>query len=262
MWQKKEAIRKDVKDSRKGKETRRAEPSVKDPRKFLDNSPRRTNPKGVGLNTKQEWPEALSQQIVVYHESQSTESGSDWMSKLKEDSAQFLAEQRGVHLKQIYKESLHKQGIESLMDKIYGLMQRYCFEFNQVASGTDLHVASTICGDVTEVLRYNRFREIEETLTYFRARLSTKYLSLVLRGKDDIQFYVIPTNQIMALSKYENEYRPIATIQVKFTDQGMMWRMKDSVPPVDSLEELSMWLFTNLVQESKRAAKDESQAAG
>jgi hypothetical protein len=197
---------------------------------------------------------SLSQQILVYHESEPAEAGNDWMYKLKEESMQFLADQKGVELQKLYRDSVYKKGIETLIDKIFGLLQRYTFEFNQIAAGTDLHVSGTISGDVTEVLRFNKMREAEETQTFFRARLSTRLYSLQLRGKDDcVEFYLLPANKAMALSKTESEYRPICRIQVRITEQGMMWRMENGVPAVESMEELCMWLFSNLINETKHA---------
>jgi len=248
----------------------------KETRKFLDNHPARQgalprqverggfDPSGAtGDVTADEREAALSQQILVYHESQSAETGNDWMYKLKEDSMQYLAEKRGIDLQQIYRESIYKKGVETLIDKIYGLLQRYQFEFNQVAGGTELHVSGTISGDVTEVTRVNKMREAQETKTYFRARLSTRSHSLVLRGKDDaIDFYLIPVNKVMALSKSEVDYKPLTRIQVKISELGMMWRMSDGNPAVDSLDELCMWLFSALITATKEAAnKDEGHAS-
>jgi hypothetical protein len=206
----------------------------------------------------------LSQQILVYHESEPAAAGNDWMYKLKEESMQFLADQKGVQLQKLYRETVYKKGIETLIDKIYGLLQRYTFEFNQIAAGTDLHVSGTISGDVTEVTRFNKLREAEETETYFRARISTRVYSLVMRGKNEcVEFYLLPVNKVMALSKMENEYRPLSRIQVRITEEGMMWRMENGVPNVDSLDELCMWLFSNLVNETKQVtARRDAEAQG
>ena len=62
----------------------------------------------------------------------------------------------------------------------------------------------------------------------------------------------------MALSKSENEYQPLATIQVKITSEGMMWRMRDGKPAVDSLDELCKWLFSCLINETKRVIREEA----
>lgn len=250
----------------------------KETRKFIDNHPARQasmnrNVERGGFDTggamgdisADEREAALSRQILVYHESQNAETGNDWMYRLKEDSMQYLAEKRGIDLQQIYRESIYKKGIETLIDKIYGLLQRYQFEFNQVAGGTELHVSGTISGDVTEVTRVNKMREAQETKTYFRARLSTRTHSLVLRGKDDaIDFYLLPVNKVMALSKSEVDYKPLARIQVKISELGMMWRMSDGTPAVDSLDELCMWLFSALIQATKHAAAEDdgSKAVG
>lgn len=244
-------------------------------RKFLDNHPARqgnvergsqpASPESIKSQSasNSEKVGAIAQQILVYHESEPAAPGADWMSQLKEESMNFLAEQRGVQLQQMYREAAYKKGVEILIDKIFQLLQRYSFEFNQVASGTDLHVSGTISGDVTEVTRYNRLREVEETKTFFRARFSTRLFALVIRGKDDsIDFYLIPVNRVMALSKCEDEFKTVASLQVKITEQGMMWRMADSIPPVDSLEKLCMWLFTNLVEETKKKTKEDESDGG
>ena len=196
----------------------------------------------------------LSQQILVYHEPEPTEVGNEWMFKLKEDSMQFLADQKGVDLQKLQRDSLYKKAVESLVDKIFGILQRYTYEFNQIASGTDLHVTGSITGSVTEVLSYNKFREAEVTETFFRARLSTRFWALNLVGRTEtVDFYLLPTASSMALSKVESEYKPLATMQVLISDQGMMWRMHNGIPTVESLDELCMWLFSSLVKETKNA---------
>lgn len=274
MWDKKQGSGKNQGSSGS---SRKDSDEKKKQRQFIDNHPSRQPnlERNVdrsmfetygGTHGLDEREAALSKQILVYHESQPADTGNDWMYKLKEDSMQYLAEQRGVHLQQIYRESIYKKGLETLIDKIYGLLQRFTWEFNQVAGGTELHVSSTISGDVTEVTRYNKMREAMETETYFRARLTTRYMSLVVRGKDDcVDFFLVPTNKVMALSRTESEYTSLARIQVKITADGMMWRMQDSNPPVDSLDELCMWLFGQLVAETKdaaRRAEEEGEATG
>lgn len=246
--------------------------SSKDVRKFLDGNPGKPAQQpqlpnravdrsmfangSAGPGQAPDWSVAVSEQILVYHESEPVEPGNDWMSQLKQDSLQFLADQRGVHLQEVYRESVYKSGIAILVDKIYGLLQRYMFEFNQVANGTELHVSGSISGDVTEVTKYNRFREAEETKTYFRARFSTRLCSLVVRGCDDkVECFLVPTSKVMALSRTENDYQPIASIQVKITEQGMMWRMQDSNPPIETLDQLCMWLFHAMIQETKNYAR-------
>jgi hypothetical protein len=143
------------------------------------------------------------------------------------------------------------------VDKIFSHLQHFMFEFNKVASGTDLQVSGTISGAVTEVIRLNKFKEAEETRSYFRARLSTRTYSLTIRGKEQaIDFFLLPVNRAMALSREEDEYTPLATLDIKISGNGMMWRLADGYPTVDSLESLSMWLFSQLIEQSKKAEEE------
>lgn len=200
----------------------------------------------------QEWQSGQSENVLVRHEKGQAPSSTDWMSQLKQNSVEFLEERDGKHMNAMYEESVYKTGIAVLVDKMFGLLQRYTFEFNQVAGGTDLNVSGTIAGDVTEVTRYNRRREAEATTTFFRCRFATRHCALTVRGHTDVvECFLLPVNQLMALSQMENEYKPICVIQVKISESGMMWRIKDSEPPIDTLDQLSMWLFQRLIEETK-----------
>ncbi|MGH9551172.1 MAG: hypothetical protein ACRD3W_17450, partial [Terriglobales bacterium] len=85
----------------------------KDPRKFIDSNPARPVERtlevagGSGLS-RQEREAALAKQILVYHESKPADTGNDWMYKLKEESMEFLAEQKGVQLQEIYRDAIYK----------------------------------------------------------------------------------------------------------------------------------------------------------
>ncbi|HMO23155.1 MAG TPA: hypothetical protein PKC98_19505, partial [Candidatus Melainabacteria bacterium] len=60
----------------------------------------------------QGWQVAQSEQVLVYHEeNQEGQEDGDWMSQLKQNTRQALADQRGVKLQEIYKESVYKTGI-------------------------------------------------------------------------------------------------------------------------------------------------------
>jgi hypothetical protein len=263
MWGNKE----DAAAKRAGRSNARTDKSV-DPRRYINNHPasqQTRSPSHVaeatgdfGKGENKNWQVELSQKILVHHQSEPGSSDADWMSKLKQESVSYLQEKQGMALSALEVDPVYKKGIEILIDKIFGLLQRFMYEFNKVAAGTDLHVSGTISGDVTEVTRYNKFREAEETQTYFRARFSTRLYSLVLRGREQsVDVFLLPVNRTMALSSGEREYKPLATIQVKITEEGMMWRMADSNPPVDSLENLCMWLFSQLIERTKSATADD-----
>ncbi|MDX2107625.1 MAG: hypothetical protein SFY67_14590 [Candidatus Melainabacteria bacterium] len=242
-------------------------------RKFLERQPnsapsaqRQVDRGGYGQQTAYEQQQAalsrgdsgrwqqdtqVQQQFVMPLQPQSDVPPS-WMDQLKQDTMQALADQKGVQFQDISHETAYRTGIAVLVDKMYGLLQKYTAEFNRVAAGTDLYISGTISGDVTEVTRFNRMREVEETATYFRCRFTTRHFALVVRGHSDVvDCYLLPVNVVLGGSQFENSYNPLCVVQVKISDQGMMWRMKDSEPPIETLEQLSMWLFGKLVEETK-----------
>lgn len=238
---------------------------IKDP---TENDPKRPGsikgqspPTSPSVRTRDDWQAALVEQILGRSQCEPGQAGTAWMSQLKQNSAQFLHDQRSHQPGS--RDALYKRTVELLIDKMFGLLQQFMYEFNKVALGTDLYVAGTISGDVTEVTRFNKFREAEEKKTFFRARLSTRLYSLVFRGKDQsIDIYLLPVNQTMALSNMENEYRPLTTIEVKITEEGTMWRLSEGSPSIDSLESLCMWLFGELIENTKRASAGHSPVVG
>ncbi len=200
------------------------------------------------------WRAALSGQILAQSGSSSSSMGDTWLNGLKHDSQQFLEHQSGGRLDKIRQEQLVKQAVEVTVDRLFSCLQGYAYEFNKVSVGTDLHVSGTMSGDVKEVLNFNKFREAEKTQTFFRARVSTRLYSLVIRGSEKlIDCFIMPVNHAMALSKLEGEYNPLATIEIKVNEDDIVWRSVSDDCSFDSLEDLCAWLFKELVEQTRRA---------
>lgn len=177
-----------------------------------------------------------------------------WLSDLKQESSDFIKTRSGNTNQKAAQDAINRQGIDIVLDRLFSCMQGYMYEFNKVAIGTDLHVSGTISGEVTEVTRVNKFREAEITQTYFRARLSTRIFSLVLRGSQNkIDFFLLPVTRAMALSTIENEYSPLATIEIKVGDKGLLWRPIRIDSSCNSLESLCAWSFKQLITETRAA---------
>jgi hypothetical protein len=237
------------------KKTRNNMPNVKGLAKQAKRSADSTD------NKDEQWRIALSSEILAKRGLADQEEEEDaWLEDLKQDSRQFLKHRVGVRLDRMKQESIDKEGIEITVDRLFSRLQGFMYEFNKVAVGTDLHVSATISGDVTEVMRYNKFREAEETRTYFRARFSTSIYSLLIRGKNQtIDFYLLPVNRAMALSMMEDEYKPLATIEIKVDEDGIMWRTVGDGPTYTSLKELCAWLFKELVEQTRLAIVGENR---
>jgi len=208
--------------------------------------------------TPESWRMGLSPQILASSSLSEEAPEQTWLDDLKKDSVNFIENRSGNRRQKMIQDAIDRQGIEVIIDRLFSCMQGYMYEFNKVAAGTDLHVSGTISGEVTEIVRYNKFREAEATETYFRARLSTRIYSLVIRGRGNkIDLFILPVTRAMALSTIESEYPPLATIEIKVGDDGIMWRPVLVDPSCDSLESLCGWAFKQLVEETKGAVSGE-----
>jgi hypothetical protein len=206
------------------------------------------------------WRAALSGQILAQSSPSSSSMRDTWLSSLKHDSMQFLDDLTAGGRDKIHQDQINKHAIEVTVDRLFSCLQGFAYEFNKVAVGTELHVSGTMSGDVREVLKVNRFREAEETQTYFRARLSTHLFTLIIRGGNDlIDCFIMPVNHAMALSSVESEYQPLATIEVKVSEEGIVWRSLSDETSFNSLEELCAWLFQCLIDETREVIASRSR---
>ena len=180
-----------------------------------------------------------------------------WMDQLKSDSERFILARRDDLVEDEMKAGMYRTAVSHLVDKIFQDLRWFAYEYNKVAHGTPLQISSSILGEVTEVVRVNSKREAEETATFFRARLSNRRHSLVLRGRGSrIDCYIVPVSQVMAMSILEAGYAPFASISIKLGQSGLAWKLVDTDFCPSSIEELCMWLFGEFVENTRRELED------
>ncbi|CAN5286773.1 hypothetical protein BH11CYA1_BH11CYA1_12130 [soil metagenome] len=202
----------------------------------------------------------LSEQFLSGAGGERSTSVLNWMDQLKSESEDFINGRRDDLYEDELKASLYRSAVTYLVDKIFQDLRWFAFEYNKVAAGTALQISSSILGEVTEVTRANRKREAEQTATYFRARLANRRHSLVIRGSgSQIEFYIVPVSQVMALSIVETEFAPVATMQIKVNELGMSWRLRGAHFSPDTIEELSMGMFARFVEATKKDLAAEEQ---
>jgi hypothetical protein len=209
------------------------------------------------------WRAALSGQILAQSSPSGASMRESWLNCLKFESLQFLESYGGGQLEKIRQEQFNKQAIEVTVDRLFSCLQGFAYEFNKIAVGTELHVSGTMSGDVKEVLHFNRYREAEQTQTYFRARLSTRLYALIIRGGVElIDCFLMPVNHAMALSRVEKEYNPLITIEIKVNEEGIVWRSLADGSSFNSLEDLCAWLFQSLIDQTRGAISARSRDDG
>jgi len=189
-----------------------------------------------------------------------------WMDELKADSSHFIESRLDELVLAESRERRYREAVTAIIDKIFQDLRYFSFEFNKVARGTSMQMIATILGDVTEVLQVNSKREVEASATYFRARISNRHFGLVVRGAGRVvEFYLVPTPQLMGQSVVEAQYEPIAVLEVKMKGGEFFWKLVDwekRVKTPDTLEELAMQLFAALVEVTKDEVRRIEQECG
>lgn len=204
-----------------------------------------------GIPYTHDYRSALREEILAKHTTSPELARSDWMRNLAQNSISALASSRGTQVKAVEKQAKLDQSTADLIGKIFSVLRTYAFEYNHSIGWSELHITCSIPGFVTEVLRYNILREASETVTYFRARLSTSTHSLVLRGRDQkIEAFVIPVSKSIGLTQTEKNFKPVATFTSNVQGNNVDWYMERQ-PLVDGhLELIGMELFSMLVSTS------------
>lgn len=135
--------------------------------------------------------------------------------------------------------------MQSIVDKSFAAIEPYIDEVNQVLEQFELKVASTPPGWVTEENGANGSKT-----TYYRARISTTRLSIVVRGANGIvDFYMLPSSQVIGLSRVENAHLPL----MQFEAGGGVdsWAVEGKPLTDERLERYCLLLFKHLLEETK-----------
>lgn len=206
----------------------------------------------------------IHEQILVMYKTSPTKSGrnrSSFLEKMAGESLDFIQEQKTRLLKTRQDEELCHNSMAALTEHMFEILKSYAYELNNALGYGPLHVAATNPQTVTEVVKYNSLRQAEETITYYRARLSTPSYSLVLRGdKKGIQAFIMPVERTLGLSKQECHFLPVLRLATKLIGDSVAWETDENKSLTPSMVEvICMNLFQRLIEETKTQVLKEEQ---
>ncbi|MBY0356692.1 MAG: hypothetical protein K2W82_01715 [Candidatus Obscuribacterales bacterium] len=195
----------------------------------------------------------INDQILIQYKTKFSEDPSAFLDKLAKETQDFIVNREHLAERVKRDDALRNTHMVFLMEQLFETLTFYSFELNNAVGFGPLHIATTSPRFVTEAVRFNRLRDAEEVVTYYRARLSTSTLSLVMRGdKNGIQIFIMPVARAIGLSKQESFYRPLVTLQAKVSDDQIFWCQEDgSSVSVCALEALCMNLFQEFVAKNR-----------
>lgn len=195
----------------------------------------------------------LTEQIISTYETGANSDRSHWVSQLAQDSASYVSDLRNAQSKRASEEINLQKSTEEMVQKAFTHLRTYAFEFNNAVGLSELHVTCTKPDTVTEVTRYSVRREPIETVSNYRARISTRFFSLVVRGNEGtVEFYLIPVQKVIGMSRTEIAYRPIARLMGSLNGSQPSWMIGDQELDSERLETLLSDLFKELIEHSRQ----------
>ena len=195
----------------------------------------------------------LTEQILSTYQTGASSASSHWVSQLAQDSASYVSSLRNAQNKRVSDEIDLQKSTEEMVQKAFTLLRTYAFEFNNAVGLSELHVTCTKPDTVTEVTRYSLSREPIETLTNYRARISTRFFSLVVRGNEGtVEFYLLPVQKVIGMSRAELAYRPVARLMGQLNGPQSSWMIGDQELSGEKLEILLSDLFKELIEYSRQ----------
>lgn len=195
----------------------------------------------------------LTEQILSTYQTGASPYRSHWVNQLAQDSVSYVSDLRSAQRQRDSEVCNLQKSTEEMVQKAFTFLRTYAFEFNNAVGLSELHVTCTKPDTVTEVTRYSLSREPIETLTNYRARISTRFFSLVVRGNEGtVEFYLLPVQKVIGMSKAELAYRPVARLMGSLNGPQSSWMVGDQELSPDKLELLLSDLFKELIEYSRQ----------
>jgi hypothetical protein len=140
-----------------------------------------------------------------------------------------------------------KESLEEVLNKAFAVMEPYVDELNYRLGSNELRISCTPPAWVTEAGVHHT-----ENKSFLRARISTCMLSLVVRGAGSkIEFFVLPTSQVMGLSLAEDRIKPLMQFTATANGAFIDWQVEGKPLNSDRLERYCVLLFNYLLDETK-----------
>lgn len=175
-----------------------------------------------------------------------------FVSNLCGETISHVARQKGLQLAQVRRIATINSSAIALINRIFNYLELCRLETNGSLGLNEMTIVSTEPQMVTEVLSFTKSRQPEKTVSYYRTRFATSNLALIIRAKDGIvECFLLPIEVVMGLSKSEQVYHPIATIEAEYDHSGSVeWNIQGVPLNAYRTHSLCMVLFKQLVKRS------------
>lgn len=194
----------------------------------------------------------LAQQILVNYADSVTPLRRDFLKTMTSTSAEFLAQRQHRPVEPVYTPTSMSTSMSSLVDRIFNTLEPYIHELNQTFRATDLSITFTPPSVVNENFSVDSLRRPSVVVSSYRCRISTSCLALVIRGKEDrIDFYILPVEKVMGLSKTEDQHDPLMTFTANAQRGAIYWEVEQKPLTEERLEKYILLVFEHLMDETR-----------
>jgi hypothetical protein len=189
----------------------------------------------------------LSQQILGNYVESAASVNREFLDSFISSSREFM-DTRGKPAEPAYVPSGVSTSMTSLVDKIFNSLEPYIHEFNQSFRTTDLSITFTPPSVVNENFGYDSSRRPALMVSSYRCRISTTRLALVIRGKEDrIDFFILPVESVMGLSKTEDQHEPLMSFTCEVKNGQYNWEVEEKPLTEERLERYTLLIFEHLM---------------
>ena len=190
----------------------------------------------------------LAQQILGNYAETVAPVRREVLANITSASSDFLAGRGKAAESAVAAPSSMSTSMTALVDRIFSILEPYVHELNQTFRATDLSITFTPPSVVNENLGYDALRRPSLVLSSYRCRISTSRLALVIRGREDhVDFFLLPVESVMGLSKVEDEHQPIMTFSAYAQSGVVYWEVEKKPLTEERMERFILMTFEHLM---------------
>jgi hypothetical protein len=192
----------------------------------------------------------------------SGKTAANFVEKLANDTQQALGRQSTLKLPGTFRDLSVQESVTNWMDRIFDVFLDFSYDFNAAVAGTNLEVSCDRPVLFNDLVRDRKWSDISETKIWsFKGSISTLVWSLILRGsKDNIQAFIVPKDQIIALSGSQSFFKPYLEMTAIVDRNGVTWKIDEMEMPFERVDEVAQDLFGALIRVSRSEQAPEEKS--
>ncbi|MDZ4832351.1 MAG: hypothetical protein SGJ27_00985 [Candidatus Melainabacteria bacterium] len=175
----------------------------------------------------------------------------DYVEHLTNKSIAFLRSyERGFGL--LSEDDVVRDATLRLVEKTFNLLEPYVVHFNSSVGASALLIASTSPDEIIETVEGEWPFRPSQDVSFYRARFSTHKLSLIIRGSEDrVDFFILPVDQVMSLSKTEDDFGALMSFNSVVEDNKVSWIVEGKPLTDERFERYCLLTFDYFIKQSQ-----------